>query len=223
MATNRLLFKTIYDMYGNEIEVGSRVIIVGQGSYEQCLIGKTGEVRSIYAGNVGVLLDGTRNERSGYGRFYFDGYQLQVLDDEITTEIMEDETMVLSDIKNYLNTVRVRISGEAKPCTHLYANFEPDLKLGDLVVIKQTYGMAVAIVEEILEGDNFTVQREVVTKVDTEAFNNRVSIREKAAELKAKMEERAKQLQDVALYKMLAENDPDMKELLNEYQALPKL
>lgn len=223
MATDRLLFKTIYDLYGNEIEVGSRVIIVAQGSYEQCLIGKTGEVRSIYAGNVGVLLDGTRNERSGYGRFYFDGHQLKVLDENENDNVMEDENMVVSNIKNYLNIVRVRISGEAKPCSHLYANFEPDVKLGDLLVVKQPYGMAVAIVEEILEGDDFTVQREVVTKVDTEAFNNRVRVRQQPAELKAKMEERAKQLQDVALYKMLAENDPDMKELLNEYQALPKL
>lgn len=46
-------------------------------------------------------------------------------------------------------------------------------------------------------------------------------MRNKAAELKAKMEARAKQLQDIALYKMLAENDPDMAELLNEYQAIP--
>lgn len=221
MATSRLLFKTIYDLDENEIKVGSRVVITSQGSYTQCLIGKTGEVRSLYAGNVGVLLDDTRNERSGYGHFYFSGNQLRVVNDDIT-EFLEDENMVLSEIKNYLNVVRVRISGETKPCMNLYANFEPDIAVGDLVVIKQTYGMAVAIVEEILEGDNFTVQREVVTKVNTDAFNNRVRIREQAAELKAKMEERAKQLQDVVLYKTLAESDPAMKELLNEYLALVK-
>lgn len=167
-----------------------------------------------------VELDAAVNDLSATGHFFFKPRELIILDKN--DNIMEDKTMVISNIKNYLNAVRVRISGEAKSTTHLYANFEPDIKLGDLVVVKQTYGMAVAIVEEILEGDNFTVQREVVTKINTEAFNNRVKIREQAAELKTKMEERARQLQDVVLYKTLAETDPDMKELLNKYLELIK-
>jgi tRNA A37 N6-isopentenylltransferase MiaA len=48
-------------------------------------------------------------------------------------------------------------------------------------------------------------------------------MRAKAVELKAKMEARAKQLQDIALYQMLAKDDPDMAELLKEYQDIPKV
>lgn len=179
---------------------------------------ETGTVRSVYADDIGVVLDDIKNHRSVFGAFYFGSRQVKVINDD-----MEDTTMVISNIKNYLNVVRVRFRGEAKPCNHLYANFEPDLNVGDLVVVKPAHhDITVAKVEEIIEGDNLEVQREIVAKVNTEAYDNRVAVRKQAAELKAKMEERAKQLQDVALYKMLAENDPAMMELLNEYQALTK-
>lgn len=222
--TTRMMYKALDDLSERRIKPGTRVLIIGQGRYGRDFRNRLGTVRWCFiTDRVGVLVDGIRNERSEYGWFYFDKDELEIVsENDDITENMEDKTMAISNIKDYLNVVRVRISGEAKSNGHLYANFEPDIKLGDLVVVKQTYGMAVAIVEEILEGDDFTIQKEVVSKVNLEAFNNRVSIREKAAELKAKMEERAKQLQDVALYKMLAENDPAMMELLNEYQALTK-
>ncbi len=223
MATDRLLFKTIYDLYGNEIEVGSRVIIVGQGSYKQCLIGKTGEVRSVYAGNVGVLLDGTRNERSGYGRFYFDGHQLKVLDDnDDITEDMEDKNM--SAITNYVNIAKIQYIDNTKPSVHSYANFDTGLAVGDLCVIQSaSHGIGLAKVTEIIDENDVALTREVVAKVDLDYFNERVKVRNQAAQLKAKMEERAKQLQDIALYQMLANDDPDMMKLLKEYQSLPKV
>jgi hypothetical protein len=55
------------------------------------------------------------------------------------------------------------------------------------------------------------------------AFDYRVSVRKQAAELKAKMQERAKQLQDIALYQMLAKEDSEMMELLGQFQSLPKI
>lgn len=223
--TTRMMYKALDDLSERRIKPGTRVLIIGQSRYGQDLRNRLGTVRwSFIDHRVGVLVDGIRNERSEYGWFYFDMDELEIVsENDDITENMEDKTMAISNIKNYLNAVRVRFSGEAKPCNYLYANFESDLKVGDLVVVKPAnHDIAVAKVEEIVEGDEFTVQREIVAKVNTEAYDNRVSIREKAAELKAKMEERAKQLQDVALYKMLAENDPAMMELLNEYQALVK-
>ena len=170
---------------------------------------------------IEVKIDHERNDLSGSGCFFFKPRELVILDKN--DNIMEDENMAVSDIKNYLNVVRVKFKPEGKPGNELYANFEPDLQVGDLVVVKPLLiDATVAIVEEIITGDNFTVQREVVAKVDTTAYENRVRIRNQAAELKTKMEERAKQLQDVVLYKTLAESDPAMKELLNEYLALVK-
>ena len=81
--------------------------------------------------------------------------------------------------------------------------------------------MTLARVVEILEGNSYETPREVVAVVDTRFYDERVEAREKATKLKARMQERAKKLQDISLYRMLAENDSEMMNLLNEYQNLP--
>lgn len=83
------------------------------------------------------------------------------------------------------------------------------------------HGYGLAIVTEILHQNDIQTPREIVAKVDTEAYDNREKSRKLAAELKAKMQERAKQLQDIALYQMLAKEDSEMQDLLNCYQNLP--
>ena len=223
--TTRMMYKALDDLSESRIKPGTRVLIIGHGRYRQDLHNRLGTVRWCFVSDrVGVLVDGIRNERSEYGWFYFDIDELEIVSDaDDINDIMEDKTMAISNINGYLNVVRVKFNPEEKPCNHLYANFEPDLQVGDLVVVKPAiHDATVAIVEEIITGDNFTVQREVVAKVDTTAYENRVAVRKQAAELKAKMEERARQLQDVVLYKTLAESDSDMKALLDEYLALVK-
>jgi hypothetical protein len=64
------------------------------------------------------------------------------------------------------------------------------------------------------------MSREVVCKIDTTDYKARVETRKKAAELKAKMQERAKKLQDIAIYKMLAEKDDEMAQLLADFTNL---
>ena len=85
--------------------------------------------------------------------------------------------------------------------------------------------MGVATVVEIIDKAdvNVDIDREVVAKVDMRPYDYRVATRAKAAELKTKMQERAKKLQDIALYQMLAKDDADMLALLQEYQALPEM
>ena len=125
-------------------------------------------------------------------------------------------------ISNYLNLVRVKFSGDADPCRYVYANFDAGLKVGDTCVVKSTNNpLEVATIVEILDGCDFKTDREIVAIVDMGFYKERVEARVKAAELKAKMQERAKQLQDIALYQMLAEKDPDMAELLRSYSNLP--
>lgn len=68
--------------------------------------------------------------------------------------------------------------------------------------------------------NDVALEREIVSIVDTAEYDARVAQRKLAADLKAKMQERAKKLQDVALYQMLAKDDPEMAALLSEYQNL---
>ena len=207
------------------IPCDTRVRVIKNGSYRsKNLVGKLGTVKynSSQWNKLGIELDNIRNDRSCLGVFYFRSDEIEIA----TNDIMEGNNMAtnVNNITNYLNAIKIKFIGDSSPCGYIYASFEPDLKVGDLVVVKPAHhSINLARVDEILEGNNHETTREVVCKVDTTAYNERVKIRNQAAELKAKMQERAKQLQDIALYQMLAKDDPEMQVLLNEYRSLPEI
>ena len=131
-----------------------------------------------------------------------------------------------NNITNYLNIAKIKFidSPYSGTKTYDYANFDPELTVGDICVVKSAnHGLGIAKVEEIVDRNDITTQREIVAKVDTSAYDERVANRTKSVELKAKMQERVRQLQDIALYKIMAENDPTMSELLKEYQAITEM
>lgn len=196
-------------------EVGSRVKVVHNSYKNFYLIGECGTVRDTTGGKIRVGLDNVNNPNSSYGSFYFKPSELEIIKFK-----MEEKTMQ-NNITNYLNIAKIKFidSPYSTTKTYDYANFDPELKVGDVVVVKTAnHGFGVAKVEEIVDQTDIITQREIVAKVDTDAYNERVANRAKAAELKAKMQERAKQLQDVTLYKLLAESDSTMSELLKAYQ-----
>lgn len=202
---------------------GARVKVIRQPNkyWKDKLVGLIGTVRSESGKSISVIFDTVQNERSSYGCFYFKVTELELMD-ESNNEIMEEKNM--PKITNYFNAVTVQFIGDANPCPCVYANFDPDINVGDLCVVKPAHHeIALARVAKIIDKNDIELQREIVTKVYTDDYDNRVKMRNKAAELKAKMEARAKQLQDIALYQMLAKDDPDMADLLNEYQCLPKI
>lgn len=209
----------------HDFQIGTRVKVINCGVYsKRHVVGKYGIVdskTSYGGGKLAVRLDGMRNNHSSRGWFYFKPSELEFVDD-CNIDNLEEENM--QNITNYLNIAKVQFVDGNNTNTYDYANFEVYLSKGDLCVVKSAHhGLGIARVVEIVERNDIETQREVVAKVDTYDYDRRVENRAKAAELKAKMKERAKQLQDIALYQMLAKDDPDMLKLLEEYQALPNM
>lgn len=202
--------------------VGTRVTVLRQTKYPtEILRGLTGIVKNDSGSTVGVLFDGLRNSRSMYGLFYFKPSDLIAVENN-NNEIMEEKNM--EKITNYLNIAKVQ--PEHIPGDRVYqcANFDPGLWVGDLCIVTTDDGaFAVAKVVEVVDKNDAKMSREVVAKVNMVDYNTRIEARAKAAELKAKMEARAKQLQDIALYQMLAKDDPEMAALLQEYQGIPNM
>lgn len=203
---------------------GVRVEIVKCTSYKKYdYKGKLGTVVTNQYGQYGkiiVRLDDERNPYGCSGNFYFKPHELSLVT-ECDNDILEDNNMQ-NNVINYLNIAKIQYLDNSKSSMHDYANFDSALKKGDLCVVKSlNHGLGLARVIDIIEQNDIQTPREIVAKVDTQDYDFRVAARKDAAELKAKMHERAKQLQDVALYQMLAKNDPDMQELLNRYQNLP--
>lgn len=208
------------NMYGIESKFkNKRVRVIRQHRYGYLnLIGKTGTVINVYGSQITVLLDDIRNDKSCRGYFYLSPNDLQVVN-ECENDITEENNMY--KITNYVNVAKVRFVDTESDCEHGFANFDPYINVGDLCVVKTVHGLTLAKIVEIIDRNDLTLEREIVAKVNTDAYDLRVETRAKAAELKSKMQERAKQLQDIALYRILAKDDPEMLKLLSEYHTLP--
>ena len=213
---------TYYDIERMGFAIGDRVRVIRQSCYKKYnLLNAIGVVDSHYGySKIAVKFDGIMNDQSARGVFYFSPADLVVVDDICIAK--EENTM--PNVTNYFNAVKIKFLDGPNTCGHIYANFEADLKVGDLCVVKPAHhDFALARVVEVIDKNDFDTPREIVAKVQTEWYDERVANRAKAAEIKAKMQERAKQLQDIALYQMLAKDDPAMAALLSEYDAVPKM
>lgn len=205
--------------------VGLRVRVIGPGYYHGKCDGQIGVIRALWSlGNIAVELENMKNPRSSRGYFYFKLSELELFDTEenntataVAEEKGENEMQKMND---YLNVAVIQfVDGPRK--TYEYANYEPDLAVGDLcVVMSAHHGLGLAYVEQIKERTDEDLCREIVAKVDCSCYETRAERRKQAAELKAKMKERAKQLQDIVLYQTLAREDAEMAQLLRDYQAL---
>lgn len=221
-----------YDPYKPTFGVGARVKVVRQRKYpNEKLPGLIGTARTDSGSNVSVIFDTKVNTRSSYGCYYFKAVELVEVD-ESDNEIMEVKKM--GKITGYLNVAKIKAITDTGVNPHIYeyANYDADLAVNDVCVVTGLTklrsldstilrGLSVATVVAIEERDDIEVAGEVVAKIDMRHYDNRVQSRIKAAKLKAKMDARAKQLQDITLYQMLAKDDPDMAALLAEYQSIP--
>lgn len=212
----------VYEMF----KTGSRIRVKRCESYKKYnytgLLGTVLSNRYDAYGTIVVELDTATNPYSGVSRFYFKPYELEVVN-ECNNDILEENNM--QTITNYYNIAKIQYLDNATVSHHHYANFDTSLKEGDLCVVKSAHhGLGLAKVVAIIDVDprDNRVTREIVAKVDTDMYDFRVKARKDAAELKAKMQERAKQLQDIALYQMLAKDDPEMQSMLEQYQNLPQ-
>lgn len=75
-------------------------------------------------------------------------------------------------------------------------------------------------IDNISVTDNNGNIREVVCKIDMSAFHKRIKDRQRASQLKKEMDKKVKELQGLALYKMMAKNSPELKAMLSEYEEL---
>lgn len=99
-----------------------------------------------------------------------------------------------------------------------------DLKVGDVVVVDTSRGLQVAKVTTITKlaaGETYSkATKWVIQKIDLTEHNARLERERKAAELKKQLEARRKQLEDIAIYEVLAKEDPKMAELLEQYKEV---
>ena len=206
--------------------IGRRVKVKSTARYKNQHEGQNGTIRTTWnANSIGVDMDFQVNDRSKFGYFYFHISELIVLDKQNnkTAEAEEKGENTMSNLTNYLNVATVKFLDDPEAFRTIEcANYETALQVGDICVVQTAHhGLGLAEVEAIaatpIRGN---LTREIVARVDTFDFDTRVEQRKRAAELKAKMQERAKKLQDLVLFQTLAKDDPEMAALLQDFMAL---
>lgn len=190
----------------------------------------------------GVRLDKTENPKSADGLFYFHQHDLAtekeyeqemeyMCDDVRSTKIIErwfsrhnnendkEENTMLPGYK----TASIQfLDGPNKNKTYFYALYDESIQPNDLVVVSTGHhGLALARVAFIGGPASYVdCNREIVCKADTSAWEARKEKAVKAKQLKEDMDARVKEFQATALYDMVAEKDPALKALLDQYKAL---
>lgn len=198
--------------------VGDRVVIVSclSNTYDGRFVGECGVIRRTSpsgSGRFGILLDRSNNPSSNYGVYWFKSDELMVIDNE--------EDMNMSDAKD-VKCVKISFMTDVQgKCRHNFAVYEDEIAVGNYVVVKTAHhGLAVGIVDEVVESGVAECGREVVCKFDMSAYAERKEKRKKIAELQRKMSQRFNELQKIAVYEMMAQTDEQMKSMLDELKSL---
>lgn len=123
--------------------------------------------------------------------------------------------------KNYHPIIINFISGSNTNVPYTYAAYE-DYAEGDYVVVHTGHhGMAIAKVKAVgKEDDKVEYGREIICKIDMTSYNDRKARAKRRAELKNRMKTKVKELQETAIFEMLAKEDAGLAEMLKEFKEL---
>ena len=108
-------------------------------------------------------------------------------------------------------------------CYYYYAIYDDGntYKVGDKVIVSGRCGDVLEIINILSPEEVITnICAEVICKVDTTAYDERVENREKADKLKKEMDKMIKAMDESKKYEMYAEESPELAEMLNEYKSL---
>jgi len=128
-------------------------------------------------------------------------------------------------MKKFVNVIFNVSTGGALHVTYkeyLFACYD-DVAEQDIVVVDTRYGFQLATVTRILDKvpeSHSKGLKEVVCRPDMTKFQDRKERKAKRAELKQEMDKRIRELKVSAIYKMMAENDPTLAQMLKDYEGL---
>lgn len=204
---------------------GDAVQVVKRGLWST---GHTGVVDMVKHDSVSVIMDFNNNTLT------FNPSSLKVVTPTVSNNNAHknnnkgDHIMLMG---NY-NVARVRfVEGTNTAKSYYYALYDNEILVGDYVVIKSAnHGMGIAKVHEIYCDDYITQEmrnscnagREIIAKFDMSAYETRKNNREQAKKLKVEMEKKIQEVQELALFELMAEKSPELKEMLTKYKELMK-
>ena len=213
-----------------DFEIGTSVKIISvPDKYEKYLaelMNASGTIEDIYFGSgrhypYAIMIEGLINPASSNGWFWMNETNFNELKNE-------EEN---NNMNKFLTNMNYKFAGVAR----VPANGEPydicayqgELKERDLVVCDFGYKTGALSVRRVVKTDVLrdaidNVDGEIIGVVDVSAYRARKEKEEKRIALKKKMTEQAKRYQEESFWRMIAETDPEMKKLYDEFMELSK-
>ena len=152
-----------------------------------------------------------------------DGIEYIFCEDELEKIIEEDKQM--AKLTGYKQVAAIKQGS----CIYYYAIYDDGRTYlpGDKIIVSGAASGMVYTISEIITPEeasdrmsNKNITAEVITYVDTSAYDNRVAKRKEAEELKKKMDYIIKEMDENNKYEMYAERSPELKEMLETYKKL---
>lgn len=177
---------------------------------------------------VELFVDGTKYQPNSRIEYY-DGEKhvhdlcLRLVETSIQllNEDKESEESNMAKLTGYNKVASVKLSG----VTYYYALYDENIVAGDSILVSGACDKVVTV-EEVLTLEEAKsllkkdITAEVKCKVDLSDYKERVQNRVKAAELRKEMDKKIAEMDELNKYVMYAERNPELAEMLKEYQTL---
>lgn len=206
------------------LKAGDKVLIISKRSkYRGCeaIIART----FLYRNQVGVYpIEYEDIYHPAKSKSKYDHYLTLVYDSVQKISDKEGEN-IMAKLTGYKQVAVIKMGGSV----YYYAIFDDGRVYcpGDKVIVSGAASGTVHIISEIIDAEEATnrmgkknITAEVIGYVDTSAYEERVAKRKEAEELKKKMDQVIKQMEENNKYEMYAEKNPELKEMLNAYKEL---
>lgn len=213
------------DLIGTNIVINKNILNRKSKKYT-ALLGESGVIWSVYTTdrgvkNYGVEIRNIRNDASAFGFFYFKPEEFDIQTDE-------NEKEHIMNVNNYKGKFRIVLiqflDGTKYEVNYRIYDDGFDYKEGDLVIVKPAHhDMTIAKIKKIYDSDSCCSadeNREVVCPIDISKYQERNNKAEEIVKLKREMDKKVKELQGVALYELMAQHSPELRDMLTQFKEL---
>ena len=174
---------------------------------------------------LAVEIEGKENPASEKGLFWLKPCDLTIIKNEKENDDVISRYSIQKVMEGYkVCVVEISNTGEALPGIHY-----DEVKECDLVAIQTNNSILTGTVlrtnvpwSEVDTKGSPAIYFQVIGRVDNKAYNERQEKLKKRSELKEKMKERAAKFQEEQFWKMIAAEDKEMANLLEEYNKYAK-
>ena len=198
-----------------KFKVGDRVVITNDGLQTYGFTGRI-EHKSYWGDSYDVKLDQIPKT------YTYNPKNLTLANEQnnINNNINEG---VNTMIGNYYVAMVKFLQGTNTTKEYGFALFDTNIIIDDYVLCDTQNGYGVAKIIKIIpksEYDGTKITREIICKVDFTDFENRKENRAKAIKLKTDMDKKIKEMQELAIFEMMAKESSELKEMLDAYKEL---